>query len=709
MKTSFNFSKKQLTTLFLFTCINLLLPAQVYKTVYYNTAADSLKVSLTDEEKNTITDLKVVTATNIYLTTADFASMGAMPLLARIDLSEAKVVLNGTLAGPTGNLTPFKNKKTLVSFKFPGNVKNIAGDFFTGTGLTEVLIPSSVNGSGNIKNRFNDCQSLTAFKVDAASTTIQAIDGIVYSKNGQELVAYPAGKADSVYAIPETVTTVDDNAFAYNNHLTEISIPASVTTFSTRSLTSSTALRKFNVAATNSKYTSVGGILVDKVAKSLLLFPPGFADESLVIDGSAVESVSNNFFSNASKLKSVVFTEGFKSIGAYAFKPSASGTSLEYVELPSTLTTIGTEAFHGCANLGQIICHALTPPEIGKVVFRAVGWVGKLKIIKVGVPAEALNTYKTSNWIASVYPDGQGFAVEDIVSYHNILKDNKVICTQTVGIAGKSVSVTAGPADEGMAFLNWTSTPTTSFGNDKIETTTFTMPDFDVKITAVYSALKPYSIINGIVPQGYAAVGATVQIDAAPVLNGASFKRWEVIVGDGVIIANSKLATTNFIMIDGPVTIKAVYETSYMIDIEGGYANLEAFEGDTVSIEAEIPKGYVFDKWTSTTAGVSFANDSSSTTTFVMPASDVTIKATFKSVAGLNDNIVSKISLFPTIALDNIRIYGADAQSFKIYNITGDLINYGVVNENQPITVNNLCSGIYIVKIGTKSIKFIKK
>jgi hypothetical protein len=57
----------------------------------------------------------------------------------------------------------------------------------------------------------------------------------------------------------------------------------------------------------------------------------------------------------------------------------------------------------------------------------------------------------------------------------------------------------------------------------------------------------------------------------------------------------------------------------------------KAKEGQVVSITANAATDYVFSGWTTTTAGVTFADATSASTTFEMPASDVSINATFTS------------------------------------------------------------------------------
>ena len=73
------------------------------------------------------------------------------------------------------------------------------------------------------------------------------------------------------------------------------------------------------------------------------------------------------------------------------------------------------------------------------------------------------------------------------------------------------------------------------------------------------------------------------------------------------------------------------YEENYNVTVNGGSGSGDYAAGATVTITADAaPSGKVFDKWT-TSDGVAFANASSSTTTFTMPAKDVTVIATYKA------------------------------------------------------------------------------
>lgn len=73
----------------------------------------------------------------------------------------------------------------------------------------------------------------------------------------------------------------------------------------------------------------------------------------------------------------------------------------------------------------------------------------------------------------------------------------------------------------------------------------------------------------------------------------------------------------------------------YTVSVSGGSGSGRYPAGAIVSINAYyMGEGQVFDRWTSSTAGVGFANPNAASTTFTMPASNVSVTATYKTGSG---------------------------------------------------------------------------
>lgn len=600
----------------------------------------------TDEAIASITDLKIITGPGVHLTMAnsrpngsdaredvpvgDFALINSMTRLVKLDLSESVV---GSQISRSDNSFPRSaliNNASIKTIIFPKNLVGFNRSTFANSVLEgTITIPKSVTTVGEYNMTFENCRGISAFAVETGSTSLKATDGILYTANGETLIMYPAGKQDLSFNIPEGVKTLSTSAFGWNDYLEELGFAASLVNLPRQDqiVNGSTKIKKYTVAAGNPILASTNGFLVDKTTGTLMAYPPGNTDETIIIDGSIVKIVPSGYFSYAvANLKNIIFTEGVETIGYTSFKIGNGVVSkLEYVELPSTLKNIEGEAFVGNKNLLQVICKAENPPTLAaNQIFRESNG----KNVRLGVPATSVSKYKASTWNISVSAGTNAFPEDQIMSYNNITMVDG-ICMQSASVSGYSVSVKAGEAPAGEAFSGWTSTPATSFANSKASVTSFTMPDSDITVTALFSLKKPYIIENGITPSGTAAIGSDVNIDAAPTKGGQPFYRWEVLEGNGVEIVNPNAVSTSFTMIDGPVKISAIYATAYKINMCGGYAVLEAFPGETVTIKAAHRPGQTFSKWTTLTSGVTIANENSETTTFVMPAKDVTIDADF--------------------------------------------------------------------------------
>lgn len=73
----------------------------------------------------------------------------------------------------------------------------------------------------------------------------------------------------------------------------------------------------------------------------------------------------------------------------------------------------------------------------------------------------------------------------------------------------------------------------------------------------------------------------------------------------------------------------------YTVSVSGGSGSGSYAAGAIVAVNAYyMGEGQVFDKWTSSTAGVGFSNPNATSATFTMPAANVAITATYKTGSG---------------------------------------------------------------------------
>lgn len=75
------------------------------------------------------------------------------------------------------------------------------------------------------------------------------------------------------------------------------------------------------------------------------------------------------------------------------------------------------------------------------------------------------------------------------------------------------------------------------------------------------------------------------------------------------------------------------------VTVENGAGSGEYTTGETVFITANpAPEGQVFNGWTTSSSGVKMVNATLSSTTFAMPANNVTVTATYKAISQTSDN-----------------------------------------------------------------------
>ncbi|MBO5790809.1 MAG: leucine-rich repeat domain-containing protein, partial [Clostridia bacterium] len=122
----------------------------------------------------------------------------------------------------------FANCIYLTSMTLSTSLKTIEPyAFWDCEALTAITIPAGVTSIGTAA--FAACFGLQEFRVAESNAAYQSIGGNLYTKDGKTLVQYAVGKAAASFSIPETVTTIGEEAFYGCKYLASVTIPASVT------------------------------------------------------------------------------------------------------------------------------------------------------------------------------------------------------------------------------------------------------------------------------------------------------------------------------------------------------------------------------------------------------------------------------------------------------------------------------------------------
>ena len=256
--------------------------------------------------------------------------------------------------------------------------------------LTGITIPEGITRVEY--GAFSYCSNLTNIRVAQGNKNYTSVDGVLFTIDMSSIVAYPAGKKEETYTIPNTVTNIGGGAFHSCFSLTNITIPNTVTNIGERAFARCKSLTRIVIpqgVTTIERETFLNCSSLTNIA-----IPDTVTD----IDGGA--------FSGCNMLTEVVIPQGVTTIGWETFYGCCSLTNITipdavtYIDggafagcksltksvIPESVTTIGREAFYGCSNLTDITI----PEGVNRIEERAFRDCNSLKNVYFkGPPADS--------------------------------------------------------------------------------------------------------------------------------------------------------------------------------------------------------------------------------------------------------------------------------------------------------------------------------
>ena len=257
-------------------------------------------------------------------------------------------------AGEQAYRGPLANTPVLSSVDLEDGRTTIGNGFFEYSGITEIMIPSSVTEIN--KYAFYDTENLTTVTF-AEDSTLQKIGWKAFSESGL-----------TAFYMPETVNYVDVGAFAGCTQLQTVRLSANMTCnanqtergYDTGVFSGCTALTDviFPEGMTkigrcwffDSPITSITiPASVTEIEEAAFRYCLSLS-EVVLEDGSSLEKIGKTAFIKDGALTSFNFPETLKILGNNAFE----STGLTEVILPDSLETMYAGVFNSCSSLTSV-------------------------------------------------------------------------------------------------------------------------------------------------------------------------------------------------------------------------------------------------------------------------------------------------------------------------------------------------------------------
>jgi hypothetical protein len=229
----------------------------------------------------------------------------------------------------------FYNCTALKSITIPASVTSIGETAFRGSGLTGITIPDTVQSIH--VSAFQDCTDLASATLPD-NGFITAIPSCLF---------YNCASLTSV-TIPAGITSIGNYAFSETG-LASLEIPSAISTIEEGAFSYCPSLASITVDASNTHFTSVGGVLYTADQSMLVCYPSGKSGAFSIPSG--VTEIGPGAFEGCTGLTGVTIPDSVSDIDDNAFLECG----LTSVTLPAGVNQVGEAAFGDCINLTRAV------------------------------------------------------------------------------------------------------------------------------------------------------------------------------------------------------------------------------------------------------------------------------------------------------------------------------------------------------------------
>ena len=268
----------------------------------------------------------------------------------------------------------FAQAKEITAVKL-NNVKKISeGAFYSVRNLRNVELGASVETIEN--GAISDTPDLTRFAVDNNNPKYTAdAEGVIYTKNKEELVLYPAGRAGE-YTTLSTTKKVRKRSFYYAQKVTKVNFNSALENIDNDAFQVTTALKEITFAAPSS-LKRIGTWVFYMSGLTKLELPASLEEIGAaafknnanlktvkIAANSQLKTIGNAAFTGNTALETFTF-EGASKLETISTDAFRDDTKLTHFDFPATVKTIGSSAFNGTTSMTNVTF--ATPSQLQKI------------------------------------------------------------------------------------------------------------------------------------------------------------------------------------------------------------------------------------------------------------------------------------------------------------------------------------------------------
>ncbi len=203
-------------------------------------------------------------------------------------------------------------------------------------GAKTVVLPKTLTAYYRYTFQYTDL--IENIVVAEGNPVFSSRDGVLFNKDGTELLVYPAQKAAAPYSVPDGVVSIGDYAFS-RSRITDIEIPSSVKSIGFDALYHCDNLKTVYVPDT-----------VETLGKCVFRYSASLESVRLP---TGLTTIPAGLFQHCEALQSVQIPSGVTRIEDSAF----AYTALTEIVIPDGVSEIAVYAFQGC-NLTKAVIPA---------------------------------------------------------------------------------------------------------------------------------------------------------------------------------------------------------------------------------------------------------------------------------------------------------------------------------------------------------------